>query len=183
MTTLWAWTIITDIPVKVFTDNILPFCEAKDVISLCCTNTFFAPIATDETFWKRKLAADYNFPVSRTAGTSGWKFIYQRLRNPRVFVWGCVTFSFSYVAMELICSSMRSLEPFREKGYGQLGLSLFPETTRGDVPFPVELRIPGVRVVSLAASQRSVDPISSLNKISLYLIVSIYLQGCSCAWL
>ena len=96
MTTLWTWTTITDIPVKVFTNSILPFCEAKDVISLCCTNKFFAFVATNETFWKRKLAIDYNFPVLGTARTSGWKFIYQKLRNSRVFVWGCVTLSPSY---------------------------------------------------------------------------------------
>ena len=97
MTTLWTWTTITDIPVKVLTDNILPFCEAEDVISLGCTNKFFALVATNEAFWKRKLAIDYNFPVSGTARTSGWKSIHQGLRNPRVFVWGCVTLFFSYL--------------------------------------------------------------------------------------
>jgi len=106
MVTLWTWITITDIPVKVFASNILPFCEVKDVVSLGRTNRFFALVATDETFWKRKLAVDYNFPVSGTARTSRWKFIYQRLRNPRVFVWGCVTL-FSYVTV-LICLLMRS---------------------------------------------------------------------------
>ena len=92
-----SWTIITDIPVKVFTGNILPFCETKDAISLGCTNKFFALVVTDETFWKRKLVVDYNFPELRTARTSGWKFLYQRLRNPRIFVWGCVTLPSPYV--------------------------------------------------------------------------------------
>ena len=81
---------IADVPVKLFIDTILPFCEAKDVLSLGCTNKFFAVVATDDTFWKRKLAIDYNFTGSETARTNGWKFIYQRLRNPRVFVWGYV---------------------------------------------------------------------------------------------
>ena len=81
---------IADIPVELFIDNILPFCEAKDVFSLGCTNKFFAVVTTDDTFWKRKLAVDYNFTGSETARTNGWKFIYQRLRNPRVFVWGYV---------------------------------------------------------------------------------------------
>ena len=101
------WTVITDIPVHVITDNVLPFCETKDVISLGCTNKFFA-LTTDETFWKRKLAADYNFPVLGTARTSGWKFLYQRLRKPRIFVWGCVVFSFSHVTRVSICSSIHS---------------------------------------------------------------------------
>ena len=85
-------TKITDIPVKVLTNNILPFCEVKDVLSLGRTNKFFALIAADDAFWKLKLAVDYNFTGSETARTSGWKFIYQKLRNPRVFVWGYVAF-------------------------------------------------------------------------------------------
>ena len=86
------WTEITDIPVKVLTKNILPFCEAKDVLSLGCTNKFFALVAADDAFWRLKLAVDYNFTGSETARTSGWKFIYQKLRHPRVFVWGYVAF-------------------------------------------------------------------------------------------
>jgi len=181
---MWTWTTITNIPVKVFTGNILPFCEVDDVISLGCTNKFFALVTTDETFWKRKLAADYNFPVSGTARTSGWKFIYHRLRNPRVFIWGCVTF-YPLVCNGAHYSSMRSRvlpEPFRHKDDGQIGLLRFPKTTCGDIPFPVELHIPGVRVVGLAASQRLVYPISSPNKTALYLIVPICRQGYSCAW-
>ena len=50
---------------------------------------------------------------------------------------------------------MCPLELFRRKEYGQLGLRRFPKTTRGDVPFPVELHLPSVRVVSLAASDKS----------------------------
>ena len=87
---------IADVPVELFIDNILPFCETKDVFSLGCTNKFFALITTDDTFWKRRLAVDFNFTGSETARTSGWKFIYKRLRSPRVFVWG-------YVISSLLC--------------------------------------------------------------------------------
>lgn len=83
---------IADIPVELFIDNILPFCETKDVFSIGCTNKFFALVTTDDTFWKRRLVVDYNFTGSETARTSGWKFIYKRLRKPRVFVWGYVVF-------------------------------------------------------------------------------------------
>jgi len=85
---------ITDIPVDVLIDNVLPFCEAEDVLSLGGTNKFFALVATDEAFWRQKLAVDYSFTGSETTRTSNWKTIYQRFRNPRVFVWGCVIFSF-----------------------------------------------------------------------------------------
>ena len=37
---------IVDIPVKVFTENILPLCEARDMISLGYTNRFFALVTT-----------------------------------------------------------------------------------------------------------------------------------------
>jgi len=47
-----AWRAgITDIPVKLFIDNILPFCEAKDILSLGCASKFFALFATD-VFWR-----------------------------------------------------------------------------------------------------------------------------------
>jgi len=102
MTTTWR-AVITDIPVKIFTENILPFCKVKDVLSLCCTSKFFALIMTDGMFWKRKAIVDYNFTGPETAKTSRWKFSYQKLRNPRVFVWGCVTFSFFHRSAH-VCS-------------------------------------------------------------------------------
>ena len=84
---------IVDIPVKLLIDNILPFCEAKEMFSLGCTNKFFALVTTNDMFRKQKLVVDYKFMGLETARTSGWKFLYQRLRNPRVFVWGFVIFS------------------------------------------------------------------------------------------
>ena len=152
---------IAHIPVEVLIDNVLPFCEVNDVFSLGCTNKFFALITTDDMFWKRRLAADYNFTGSDTARTSGWKFIYKRLRNPRVFVWGYVI-SFipsCYKDVDLFANALTRtslIYSFREKDKGRLGLPHFPKTTLSDVPFPVELHLPGVRVVSLAVSGMSV---------------------------
>ena len=152
---------IADIPVEVLIDNILPFCEVNDVVSLGCTNKFFALVTTDDTFWKRRLVVDYNFTGSDTARTSGWKFIYKRLRNPRVFVWGYVMafIPSSYGDVDsFVNAPMRTplLYLFREKDKGRLGLPYFPKTGLSDVPFPVELHLPGVRVVSLAVSGMSV---------------------------
>ena len=149
-----------DIPARLLINSVLPFCELKDVISLGCTNKFFALVANDDTFWRRRVASNYNFTGSETVSTSGWKSIYRKLRNPRVFVWGCVTFPLFDVTRVFVRLLMHShvlarLEPFRDKCEGQLGLSQFPETTRDDVPFPVELHLPGVRVVSLAMGRGS----------------------------
>ena len=169
------WTKITDIPVKLFVDNVLPFCEAKDVVSLGCANKFFALVANNNTFWRRKVAADYNSTGSGTTRKSGWKAPYHKL-NPRVFVWGCVVFLFFDVMRVFIRSLMHPhvlarLQPFRDKEYGQLGLSEFPETTLSGVPVPVELRLPGVRVASMAMGEQSVQipfPISVNTPISYY---------------
>ena len=61
-----------------------------------------------------------------------------------------------------------------QQDWGQLGLSRFPKATFSHVPFPVELHLPGVRVVSLAASTKSANPISSLEKTLPYLIIPMH---------
>ena len=81
-----------DLPTGLLTNRILPFCEGRDMLSLGCTNKFFALIMSDDAFWRRRLAVDYNFTGSETNRTSGWKFIYLRLGKPRLFAWGCVRF-------------------------------------------------------------------------------------------
>ena len=48
-----------------------------------------------ETFWRQRVAVDYNFTGSETNRMNGWKFIYQRLKNPRVFTWGYAVFCWS----------------------------------------------------------------------------------------
>ena len=110
---------IADVPVEVLIDNILPFCEVKDVFSLGCTNKFFALITTDDTFWKRRLAVDYNFTGSETARSSGWKFIYKRLRNPRVFVWGYVILFYFFIPSHY--EDVHSLAYTRSPDYGHSG--------------------------------------------------------------
>ena len=81
-----------DLPVRLLTNKILPFCEVRDMLSLGCTNKLFALIMSNEVFWRRKLAIDHNFTGSEANRTSDWKFIYLRLRKPRLFTWGCVRF-------------------------------------------------------------------------------------------
>lgn len=79
---------ITDIPIEVFIDVLLPLLPVSDLLRLGCTSHFFYLITSDEPFWHRKIQEDYNFPSSDTARTTGWKFIYRRLANPKVYVWG-----------------------------------------------------------------------------------------------
>lgn len=79
---------LEDIPVEVFLDNFLPSLPIPDLLRLGCTNRFFASVCNDDTFWKRKLQQDFNFPGQVTARSTGWKFIYQRLSRPRTYLWG-----------------------------------------------------------------------------------------------
>lgn len=134
--------LLSEVPVEVLLDNVLPFCEVPDLLALGSTNRFFALLASDDTFWKRKLDTDFNFNGADTARTSGWKFIYLRMSNPKVFVWGCVW---------LCPDDTETHSNLSEKTNGRLGLNKIPKTNVGDVPFPVQLRIPNVHVVSLVA--------------------------------
>ena len=86
---------ITDIPVEVFLDNLLPFAPVRDIRSFGSTNKFFAAICADETFWKRMCQEDFNFTSQETARQSGWKNLYRGLNHPKIFVWGFVTMSVS----------------------------------------------------------------------------------------
>ena len=82
---------ITDIPVEVFLDNLLPFASVRDIRNFGSTNKFFAAICADETFWKRRCQEDFNFTSQETARRSGWKNLYRGLNRPKIFVWGFVT--------------------------------------------------------------------------------------------
>jgi SCF-associated factor 1 len=81
---------IADIPVEVFLDNLFPLAEVRDVLNLGSTNKLFAALSADETFWRRKCKADFNFTSQETARQSGWKNLYRGLNHPRIFVWGSV---------------------------------------------------------------------------------------------
>ncbi|KAH8093827.1 RCC1/BLIP-II [Cristinia sonorae] len=117
---------VTDIPVEVWLDNILTHLPLADLLRLGCANRFFYLLASDEPFWHRKLQQDFNFPSSDTARLTGWKFLYRRLRNPQVFVWG-------------------------DPSHSRLGLPHLRGNYGTGVPTPTRLRIPGVRIVNLIA--------------------------------
>ncbi|KZT27926.1 RCC1/BLIP-II protein [Neolentinus lepideus HHB14362 ss-1] len=135
---------LSDIPVETLLDNLLPYVSPYDLGNLACTSRFFADLCNDDTFWKRKLQEDFNFSGDGTARMSGWRFIYHGLSHPKVFVWG-------------------------EKSNGRLGLTRWPKYTFGEgVPAPAELRIPGVRVVSLTAGGMSFHALDSEGRIHVW---------------
>ncbi|KAI0692434.1 regulator of chromosome condensation 1/beta-lactamase-inhibitor protein II [Cytidiella melzeri] len=121
---------LVSLPVEVIIDNLLPFLPVAAIANLSAVSKLFYLIASDETFWKRRLLIDYNFSGNDTARTTGWKFIYRRLAKPKVYVWG-------------------------ENSRRRLGLGPreLPQTSVYEgTPYPIELRLPpGVKVVSLVA--------------------------------
>ncbi|KAH7913836.1 regulator of chromosome condensation 1/beta-lactamase-inhibitor protein II [Hygrophoropsis aurantiaca] len=134
-------TFLAEIPIEVLLDNFLPWLAIPDLLHLGSTNRFFTSLCNDETFWKRKLQADFNYSDESTARISGWKLIYKGLSRPRSFVWG-------------------------ESSKGRLGLNKFPRSNIGDVPFPTELHIArGVRIVSLSAAGMSFFALDSEGRV------------------
>ncbi|KIP10060.1 hypothetical protein PHLGIDRAFT_28732 [Phlebiopsis gigantea 11061_1 CR5-6] len=133
---------LQDLPPEVFLDNLLPFLPVTDLQHLGATSKDFYKLTSDDLFWKRKIREDYNFPDSSTARNTGWKFIYKRLANPKVYVWG---------------------------DHSQRRLALnprdLPNNVYGGVPHPMRLRIPGARIVSLVAGGMSFHAIDALGKI------------------
>lgn len=79
---------LSSLPVEILLDNIVPLLPLSALANLGSTSRFFYLITSDETVWKRKLLEDFNFSGNDTARTTGWKFIYRRMANPKVYVWG-----------------------------------------------------------------------------------------------
>jgi len=138
--------VLSDLPIDVLLDNLLPWLAIPDLIHLGETSSFFARLCNDETFWKRKLQEDFNFTDEKTARISGWKRLYRGLRNPKTYVWG---YALSFVTLGL----HSQIIPSSETSKGRLGLKKIPKSTLNDVPYPVELQIEsGARIVSLSAA-------------------------------
>ena len=83
-------TSLTDLPIELIQDHLLPVLDVKDLLALSATNRQFKELIEDETLWKRRCKQDFNFSGSQTARTKGWRFIYRGLTDPKVFVWGSV---------------------------------------------------------------------------------------------
>lgn len=131
---------VHDLPVEVLLDHLLPLLPIRDLLLLGSTNRFFALICADDTFWKRRCERDFNFSGNETAQRNGWKALYQGLSRPRVFVWGT-------------------------RGNGRLGLQSLPEVRGPGIPFPIEVKIPGVRIVSLTAGGMSFHALDSQGSV------------------
>ncbi|KIJ49163.1 hypothetical protein M422DRAFT_161543 [Sphaerobolus stellatus SS14] len=120
---------LTDIPLEIFIDNILPLLPLNSIQSLTQVNKDFALLCSDDTFWKRKVKEDYNFSDIVTARTKGYKFLYKGIHNAKTYVWGSTS-----------------------QGRLGLGRNFNRRVLQGGITYPKHLNIPGPRIVDLAAS-------------------------------
>ncbi|KAF8587910.1 RCC1/BLIP-II [Ramaria rubella] len=129
---------LSDIPLEVLIDNLLPLIPLKDILSLTVTSKDYAKLCSDDTFWKRKLKEDYNFSDASSARTKGYKFLYKGVHNAKIYVWGSA-------------------------GEGRLGMQLPRQhgILQGSRPYPTQLKIPGPRIVELAAGGWSFHALDS----------------------
>lgn len=76
------------LPVDIVLDNLLPCLRIKDVVSLFSVNKAFAEFAKLEAFWIRRLKDDFRVPNPSDKTRFDSRFLYSRLCNPKIFVWG-----------------------------------------------------------------------------------------------
>ena len=101
-------------------NNILPFCKAEDLRSLGCTNRFFAVVVVGERFWRGELRGNGKFTGSEMIRTSSRKPIYQRFKNARFSIWGCVTFhSVMLRGVNLFINALARARPIETSGTAQ----------------------------------------------------------------
>jgi hypothetical protein len=77
-----------NLPVDIVLDNLLSCLRIKDVVSLFSVNRAFAEFGKLEAFWIRRLKDDFRFPNPSNGTRFDSIFLYSRLYNPKIFVWG-----------------------------------------------------------------------------------------------
>ncbi|PCH36204.1 RCC1/BLIP-II [Wolfiporia cocos MD-104 SS10] len=136
---------LTDLPVELFLDHLFPLLLVGDLLRFSATNHNFYNLASDEAEWRRRTQEDFNFSGSETARTSGWKFLYKCFAHSKVFVWG----SPSHGRLGLAENAIPQIRVINGVPY----------------PYPVELRIPGARIVGLVAGEWSLHALDSEGRI------------------
>lgn len=80
---------ITDLPLELLLDHLLPSLPLSSLLALTQTNKLFFAACNDDILWKLKLKREFNFTANAdTARESGFKVIYRGLRKPSVYTWG-----------------------------------------------------------------------------------------------
>ncbi|KAI0259660.1 regulator of chromosome condensation 1/beta-lactamase-inhibitor protein II [Gloeopeniophorella convolvens] len=123
-------------PLEILLHHLLVFSSGRDIRSLGCTSRFFAGVCSDETLWRKKCEEEFTrFTSNAALQRVGWKKLFIALSFPRIFVLGHLA-------------------------HGRRGAGW--QTNDDDRSFvPVEVKLPGVRVVRLVAGPWSFSALDS----------------------
>lgn len=82
---------INDLPDSVFLFGVVPHLDITTLLTLRSVSGRFQAIVDDESVWRRKVAADFNFPLATTARahtSNSWRLLYKGLKRSNVYLWG-----------------------------------------------------------------------------------------------
>lgn len=91
-TTVSAMADFLGLPYQLLVDSVLSYLDSESLRNLRQVSRSSQRLVDDDLVWRRKIAADFNFPVTSSARMSGWQLIYKGLCNPELYTWGDYTY-------------------------------------------------------------------------------------------
>lgn len=79
---------ISQLPTDILLDNVLGQLDALSLVQFSSTSRQFAQLGDDELVWKHLVMRDFHIPLDASFRQMGWKKLYQRLSDSRVYTWG-----------------------------------------------------------------------------------------------
>lgn len=79
---------ILALPYQLLIDGILGKLDVQSLVQVRATCRTLRLAVDDDIIWRRRILADFRFPVRSTARTSGWRTLYRALADPEMFTWG-----------------------------------------------------------------------------------------------
>jgi SCF-associated factor 1 len=80
--------LLSNLPVDVLIQDLLPRLPYKTLIELSKTSKFFYRLCGDESLWKKLALRELHIPAYATFRNRGWKDIFAKLHHPVVYTWG-----------------------------------------------------------------------------------------------
>lgn len=79
---------LLELPVDILVENVFSRLDANTLVRLSLTCQELYRLCNDEHLWKHLVSEDYNIPRDASFRHSGWKSLYARLSDSRVYTWG-----------------------------------------------------------------------------------------------
>ncbi|KAI8088990.1 regulator of chromosome condensation 1/beta-lactamase-inhibitor protein II [Halteromyces radiatus] len=80
--------VLTELPTDILLNNILRNLDAPSLTQLSLTSRLFSQLCQDELLWKHLVLEDFHIPLDASFRQMGWKNLYMRLNDSRVYTWG-----------------------------------------------------------------------------------------------